>query len=187
MMKLLFQFAVAFAEEAGHGVAHADPHAIPWGSLFVQAFNFIFLFALLVFLLRKTVSAHFANRAKEYMQLVERAESARQEAEKGRTEIANRLSKLEQSAQGTAQQARSEAEELRARMLEEAKNLSAKLEEEAKRTTAVELEKAKADLRSELLQRALSISTESLKKNLGTSEQKKLQNEFVEKIQVVGG
>jgi F0F1-type ATP synthase membrane subunit b/b' len=61
------------------------------------------------------------------------------------------------------------------------------LEEEAKRTAAVELEKAKAELRHELLREALSKSSDSLGRSLDSNEQKKLQNEFAEKIQVVSG
>ena len=56
-------------------------------------------------------------------------------------------------------QARSEAADLRTKMMEEAKQLSRRLEQEAQRTAAVELEKAKAELRTELLEKAL-VATE---------------------------
>lgn len=162
-------------------------HAIPWHNLFAQAFNFTLLFGLLAYLLKEPIKKHFADRAAGYRELVDRAENARREAERTNHEIKERLARLEATAQRSAEQARAEAADLRSRMMQEAKNLATKMEQEAQRTTAVELEKAKMELRRELLTRALSAAGEELQKNLGSSDQKKLQNEFVEKIEVVSG
>lgn len=128
MIQLLFLSAVALAEE-GHGAAHADPHAIPWSSIFVQFFNFAVLFAILIFLLRKTVAAHFKNRAEEYKTMVTRAESARLEAEKTKSEVEKRLANLEARSVDTVKQAETEAAALKTRMVEEAKQLTVKLEQ----------------------------------------------------------
>jgi F-type H+-transporting ATPase subunit b len=190
MLKLLLlNIASVFAQEAEHAVEHLEHEAvtIPWGSLFVQAFNFIFLFGLLFFLLRKAVKAHFADRAQTYRELVDRAENARKEAEKTHAVMKDKLAKLETSAAQSAHQAKTEADALRAKLMEEAKQLSKKMEQEAQRTAALEIEKAKATLRAELLGKAIEATEEKLKKSLGTSDQKKLQNEFAEKIEVVGG
>lgn len=189
-----------FAEDAAHSTgeaghetstheagAHHDPHAIPWHSLGVQAFNFGVLFAILFVVLRKTVKAHFQHRAEEYKQMVARAEEAKAEAERGHHAIKERLAKLESTAEEGLARARSEAEDLKKKMMEEARTLSQRLQTEAERTAGVELEKAKAELRRELLQSALNASRESLKGSLDSSEQKKLMNEFADKIQVVGG
>jgi F-type H+-transporting ATPase subunit b len=192
MMAFLVHLAVmtsAFAEEHGaatHEAAH-ETHGVPWESIFVQTFNVVFLFALLFYLLRKTVIAHFEHRARDYKQMVERAEAARREAEKGRQTIKDRLAKLEESSSQLAVQAKTEADGLRNRMMAEAKTLSARLEQEAQRTASVELEKAKAELRREILTQAINDSRENFKKNLSSSEQQKLQREFADKIQVVGG
>lgn len=168
------------------GGAHGDPHAIPWSSISIQALNLSLLILFLYLALRKTVSALFANRAKDYQTLVSRAEAARLEAEKGKLEIKERLARLEATADQGVTQARAEAEELRAKMIQEAKALAARLEAEAERTAKIEAEKAKTELRRELLQKALNETREDLKK-LGSTEQKKLQAEFADKIQVVGG
>lgn len=188
MIKLFFFTATVFAEEARHVVSGAhEGQTIPWTSVGVQTFNFGLLLVVLFMLVRKSVAAHFENRAKEYAQLVERAETARRQAEKSHSEIKERLAKLEATAEQGARTARVEAEELKGRMITEAKTISSKLDVEARRSVEVELDKAKAELRRELLARALEASRDSFKTNLGSSEQKKLQNEFVEKIQVVGG
>lgn len=186
MIQLLFMSAVALAEE-GHGAAHVDPHVIPWSPIFVQFFNLAVLLGFLTYLLRKTVVKHFATRAEEYKEMVSRAEKARTEAEATKAAVAQRLARLEASSVDTVKQAEAEASALKTRMVEEAKQMSVKLEQDAKRTVEVELEKAKADLRRDLLTKALESSKDNLSKNLGSSDQKKLQNEFAEKIQVVGG
>ena len=187
-LKVLFFQVCAFAEEAHHAAEGGhDPHAIPWHSLFVQSFNFVVIFALLYFVLRKAVKAHFEHRARDYKVMVDRADAARREAEANKRTIADRLQKLESGAESSLAEAKSEAETLRARMVTEAKEITTRLEADAQRTAQSELERAKAELRRELLQTALKSSNENLQKSLSSTEQKQLQNEFVEKIQVVGG
>lgn len=186
-MKLLLLMATTWAQEgAEHAAGPGETLSIPWGNIFVQAFNLFLLVALLTYLLRKTVKQHFAQRAQEYKELVDRAENARQEAEKTNRNIKDKLAKLEAGAKENVTRAGQEAENLRARLLKEAKTLGQKLAQDAQRTAVIELEKAKAELRNELLEQALHSSSENLKRSLGTTDQKKLQNEFVEKIELVG-
>lgn len=175
----------AFASSGAHGEAHAVE--IPWTSIGVQAFNVIVLLVVLTVLLRKAVAMHFANRAKEYTALVQQAESAKKQAEARYREIKERMDNLEAGAEQSLVQARQEAEELKKKLATEAQTVSARLKTEAERTVATEIEKAKAELRHELLQSALATSHEVLKSSLSSSEQTKLQNEFVQKIEVVGG
>ena len=173
----------AYAASAG------GDHAVhvPGWALFVQAFNVVVLLTILFILLRKGAVAHFANRAKEYNDLVQRAEAAKQKAELGHREIKERLDKLESGAEASLIQARVEADELKAKMIGEARAVSERLRSEAQHTVATEIERAKAELRADLLQSALATSQEVLKSSLSSSEQAKLQSEFVQKIQVVGG
>ncbi len=189
MIHWILLLGQAWAEGADHAAAAGhDAHgAIPWNSIFVQTFNISFLLILLTVILRKTVKAHFEHRARDYQLLVSRAETARIEAEKGKQAVKERLAKLEATSEQVVSQARSEAEELRGRMMSEAKTMAARLTQEAERTVKVEVEKAKAQMRKELLEKAITDARENLTKNMSSSEQQKLQREFAEKIQVVGG
>lgn len=188
MMKLILLNAIGFAEEAHHAAEGAHgAHGIPWAGIGVQAFNLGVLVVLLVYFLAKAARAHFKNRAQAYQQLVARAEEAKNQAEKTHREIKTRLAELESSAEQSIRSAQTEADQMKQRLMSEAKSLVQKLEKDAQRAVEFELEKAKAHLRQELLERALESSRDNLSKNLGSTEQKKLQNEFVEKIQVVGG
>ena len=185
MMHILIFAARAWGED-GHAAAGAHhATAIPWSSLLTQTFNFVFLFVLLGYVMRKSVSAHFATRAREYDNLVTRAEAARVEAERGKREIEQRLAALEGEAGDSEAKARAEAARLRTALNEEAREFSIKLEREATQAAALAVEKAKAELRRELLDHALTASGEQMRTGLSQTEQKKLQTEFVEKIQVV--
>ena len=193
IMKLILFLGTAWAEEgahhasaAAHEAGHHAPVVIPWMNIGVQVFNLVLLFSLLIYLLRKGVKAHFAHRATDYQQLVQRAQTAKDEAERGRQEIQNRLNKLESGAEEGLAQARRDAAELKLKLQAEAKELSVKLEADAKRTTQVELEKAKDELRRELLESALQASSNTLRTSLSSGEQKRLQDAFAKKIQVVG-
>src|SRR5258708_39003888 len=107
----LSNIATAQAEEHGAGAAGVHELTIPWTSIFVQGFNLVLLLGLLVFLLRKTVKQHFAERAESYRQLVDRAEKAKREAERAHTQVKDKLAKLEAGAAQDVAHANQEAAE----------------------------------------------------------------------------
>jgi F-type H+-transporting ATPase subunit b len=183
-LALLFSSVVAFAQHAGEH--EVDPHLIPWATVGAQAYNFFVLIAVLIYLLRHAVIAHFKGRGSAYIELLARTKKAREEAERSHRDIAGRLKSLQNSANDSLKQAEVEAEQMKMRMIEEAKILAEKIQIEGKRTVHLEFEKAKAMLRGELLHAAIDVSKDSLKKSIGSSEQQRLQTEFAQKIQVVG-
>ena len=129
----------------------------------------------------------FSRRGTNYRDAIKRAKAAKAEAETKRREIQERLTKLESTRDQSIEQARAEAAALRAQIIEEAKTLAAKLKTDAEQTAAVELERAKVALRRELLDQSVLLATKLLsdKDKLQEQDQKRLQSEFVEKIQVV--
>jgi F-type H+-transporting ATPase subunit b len=181
---LFSSFSFAGGAFAASGGEH-DPHAIPWMLIAAQAFNVAVLFGGLIFLLRAAAKKFFATRQETYLELVNRADAARIEAERGRAEIASKLSTLENNTQKSIAQADNEAAQMRNKIVNEAKELAAKMKDEASRSVKVELDKAKSQLRVELLNAAVESARASLKDKVGGPEQKKLQMEFVDKIQVV--
>ncbi|MGE0764619.1 MAG: ATP synthase F0 subunit B [Bdellovibrionales bacterium] len=170
---------------AAGGGEHHGAEVIPWSTIAAQAFNFFLLVAILAWVSRKAVSQMFTERKKTYLDLVQRADAAKNEAEKNRREIAGRLQKLEDTAQESLVQAKSQAQEMQQRIMAEARELANKAKEEAERAARFELERAKQELREEVLGSAVEAARKALQDKVSGAEQKKLQSEFVEKIQVV--
>ncbi len=170
----------ALAADGAHG--HSE---IPWMTIVSQAVNLGLLVLLLVYLTRKTVARIFRERKQMYLDLVEKADAAKNEAEKNRREIAQRLQELESTPEQAINQARVEAEEMHKKVLDDARELAKKTREESERAAQFELERAKIELREELLSTAVEAARKILRDQVGGPEQKKLQSEFVEKIQVV--
>lgn len=164
---------------------HGGPTEIPWHSIIVQAVNLFGLLALLGWILRKSVTSYFNDRRQVYLDLVQKADSAKLAAEQSRREIATKIENLEKTTEQSLRQASAEAAELRTRILAEAKEVTAKMQAEAERTAAVELEKAKLELRQSMLTTAVDAARKTLQEKVGGAEQKRLQNEFAAKIQVV--
>lgn len=172
--------------ESGHGnTEHGGHEGIPWPTIVSQAVNFGLLLILLAYLTRQSITKMFSERKKMYLELVQKADEAKFEAESNRQQIADRLQKLEGSAQQSLEQAKAEAAEMQQRLISEAQELASKAREEAERAARFELERAKQELRAEILTTALEAAQKAMRDKVGSPEQKKLQNEFVEKFQVV--
>ena len=178
---------IVMAQEAAHESAHepgGEQHSIPF-SVTLQAINFVLYGGLLFYFLRKPTVAYFRNRHEAYKQALVKAESARREAELKKREMQERLEALELSSAESIQQARVEAEALKKRIVEEAKSMSTHLRDEARRTAEFEIERAKGQLREELISQSVALSRKMLEEKIGEPDQKRLQTEFVDKIQVV--
>lgn len=175
----LLASGAAHAASGGHGDG-GIPAAVYW-----QALNFVLFAALLWFLLRKKVPAYFKERAANFNMALAKAEKARLEAEAQKREIEQRLKTLQASADQSVAQAKAEAEELRKKILREAEELSVRMKEDARRTAEIELQRAKTELREEVLAQAVTAAKQILSEKIAETDQKRLQSEFVEKIQVV--
>ena len=150
-----------------------------------QFVNFSLFVALLFFLLRKKVAAYFQEREAQFKQALLRAEHSRNEAEKQKNIIKQKLEKLEATAATDRAQAQKDAEELKLKIITEAKELVANLKKETERTADSEIQRAKLELRDELLNASIEQAKKILKEKVNEPDQKRLQDEFVEKIQVV--
>lgn len=164
--------------------AGGGEEGVPLKLVVVQAGNLILLVGLLVYFSRKKIQGHFSARRSNFQELVGKAERARAEAERANQTIAEKLRTLESKAEDDKREAVRTAEELKSRLQSEAQDLARRLNEDAKKTAALEIEKAKEKLRAELLDEAIKTARAALRDTVGEPEQKRLQTEFVEKIQV---
>jgi F-type H+-transporting ATPase subunit b len=180
---------LAFAEEHGaaHGDAHGGAHAaggIP-ASVVFQAINFVIFAGLGFYFLRKPIRNFFNGRRSNYHAALNKAEQLKRDAEQRKADIGERLRALEATSKQTLDQARAEAEAMSARILQEANELSKNLRDEAGRTAEAEVSRAKGQLRDELLNQSVALSKQILSERIVETDQKRLQTEFVDKIQEV--
>ncbi len=157
---------------------------IPFHEIGPQIFNFLVFAGLLFYFLRKPTIALFANRASNYHAALNKASQALAEAKAQKQEIENKLTEMKRGHRDSVAQAKREAEQLKLSAVEEARAEAKRMAEEAERTIRVELDKAKAELRNFMLQQAISMADKDLGGQLDANEQKRLQKEFVGKIQV---
>jgi F-type H+-transporting ATPase subunit b len=190
--------ALAFAQEAAseaakeagaegaaaeHVVgAHAHTTGVPF-SVALQAINFAIYIALLVWLLRKPVANFFRTREQIYKQAVMKAESAKRDAEKKKRDMQQRLSQLEASSEEALSNARAEAAALMLQIQQDAEAMANRLRDEAGKTASIEIERARTEIREEMLTQALALSRKVLEDKMAEPDQKRLQTEFVTKIE----
>ena len=176
----LMMTVLSFANDGGGH--HAE--GVPTSFIGIQALNLGILLAILFYVLRKPVVEHFEARKSTFLTALNKAETARREAESQKAKIAEQLAELKGNAEKSLSQARAEAEELKRQIIREAETLSQTLKQEADRTVRIEVEKAKVALRNELLEQAMQTAEGKLSSQMAEQDQLRLQNEFVEKIQV---
>lgn len=164
----------------------AEEHHAEAGLPFVvilQFINFFLYVGLIVYFGRKPIADYFKTRQANFYVAVKRADALRAEAQAKRAETQARLAKLEATRDQSIQDARKEAAALRAQIVEEARGLSEKLKVEAERTAVVEIERATAVLRDDLLSQSIVMAQRILTDKMQDQDQKRLQDEFVQKIE----
>ena len=169
---------------AASGGEHHDA-GVPTRTVIFQLINLSLFVGVLVFFIRKPIRDYFSTRSLTYRDAAEKAERAIKQAELQKVEMAEQLSQLSSSADASLGKAKEEAEELKRQIIQEAENLTLTLRQEAERTVKYEIERAKAALRDEMLEQAIHVAQTRLDGKMAEPDQRRLQTEFVEKIQVV--
>lgn len=151
----------------------------------LQAINFFIFVAILVWLLRGPVKNYFYNKEANFKQALARAENAKLAAIAQKNEMAEKLNDLNQSTEKALADAKVDAIAMQAKMQAEANEMSARIRADAQRTAEFEIERAKKTLREEMLTQSLALAQKMLCDKMVDGDQKRLQTEFVDKIQVV--
>lgn len=171
----------AWAQEPGGG---HESGGIPT-TVYYQALNFFALLAVLFFFLKKRIGTHFEKRHEVLTTALTESRRAKEEAEKKHQEYSVRLRDLEKEASQTLENIRREGEEVKRRLVEEARRLAENIELDAKRTAENEVAKARTHLYEETVTQVLEGARALLKKTVVETDQRRLNKEFVEKIEAV--
>ncbi|MEW6673448.1 MAG: ATP synthase F0 subunit B [Thermodesulfobacteriota bacterium] len=182
---LMLSFAAGASwgsSEGGHGEEAATKGWVATDTYRVM--NFVVLAVVLFLLLRKPVSQVFKNRIKGIQDQLHDLEVRKKEAEKLLAEYEERLMHLDQEAETIIAEYVRQGQEARGRIIQEARAAADKVEEQARRNIDHEFEIAKLKLKGEVLEKALIKAEEKIKNRITPDDQKKLVDEYIEKVVV---
>ena len=175
---LLTVASVALAAEGGE---HASSSALLKDFLY-RCFNFAITFGLLAYFLTKPLRKSFAGRREGIEKALRDAETAKAEAEAKFAEYDTKLSKAEAEIENIYAAIKREGELERERILTNAREMAEKITQEAQNAASNEVAKARIELRREATRIAIEIAEELLTKNITGDDQKRLVNEYMQKV-----
>lgn len=177
---LLLLLPVA-ALAAGGGGEHADSGVILKDFLY-RCFNFALMVGLLVYFVRKPIRNGLRNRREEIETMLADAQAAKEAAEAKYREYSEKLEKATEEIEGISAAIRREGELERDKILAHARDMSEKILQEADARAANAVARAKGELRAEAAQLAVDLAEEYLKKEFSPSDQKRLVEEYMQKV-----
>jgi F-type H+-transporting ATPase subunit b len=174
--------ALPAVEEAHHGEEHAA-HAGPPLSLLFYTVNFA-IFAYFIVgrgILPSVRRWAFARRDRVITEIAA-AQQARDEAERLRAEWAQRVASLEQEIAEIRRLAAADAERERERIIRAAQETAAAIAADARRATAQEVARAQSELRSELARQAVAVAERLIRERTTADDQRRFVHEFLREV-----
>lgn len=170
--------AIVFASSEG-GHHEGVPKAVLY-----QFINISILIVGLIYFTKDSIVQFFAGRKTAYLEAAQKSAFAREQAEKDFVEIKHKLNSLESTRQESIDKATAHSDELKKQILNEANEVSRRIREEAELTAKLEIQRAQKELRAQLLRDSMEAARVVLTKDLGSSDQQKLQNDFINNVGV---
>jgi F-type H+-transporting ATPase subunit b len=155
----------------------------PLLSFAFKVLNFLVLMAILIKLLSKPLGNFLKNRQAKVRQALEDAEKARAEAEKKIREYEKRLAHIDEEIQEVHRALREEGEKEKARIVSEAERMAENIKNQARATAEQEIRRAQSILREDMTDLAVKIAEEILKKGMSRSDQKRLLEDYIAKME----
>ncbi|GAB4369170.1 MAG: ATP synthase F0 subunit B [Deltaproteobacteria bacterium] len=172
--------AAAAAEEAtGH---HGG---IPWFEILKQAVNFLILAGVLVYFLRKPLSAFLAERTAMLRTSIEEASRAREAAVEKLSAVEERMKRLSGEIEELNRRMDGEAGEESRRLQEAAMAEIRRVQEQVRFAADQEVRKAKQALRREASVLSAKAAEEILAKTITPEDQDRLVRENIEKLKEI--
>jgi F0F1-type ATP synthase membrane subunit b/b' len=157
---LIFISAAAFASGAEHG---GDEGGIPLGKIGIQFLNLGILLTALIYFVRKSIIAVFAQRQVSYYEQSVKTAAALKLAEAELADIKHKLSTLESTEAESLKKAQVEAEKTRKQIIEDAGAQAEKLKSDVSLVIGAEVYKAKNEIRNEIIEKSIATAKESVR------------------------
>ena len=149
--------------------------------------NTLIVIAILYKVAYKPVRKFFEERREGIQKALTAAEKARAESELLLGEQRSKVADLEAELGRVRKQGETERGSLQARLQADQDTLAERLLEHARGAIKLEGEKARAELQNEAARLAVELAGEILQKNLGPEDQKRLMENFLNKVETVNG
>lgn len=140
-------------------------------SLLFPYINLAIFLALAVFIFKKPILNALASKRVNYLAIVERANLAKEEAERKHRELDARLKGLDAELDKMRREVKTAADQEAAAILSSGQALAEHLKREAKRIAEAEIAVAKEEIRSEILEQVRQKTAEELKRTLDDNRQ----------------
>ena len=156
----------------------------PWLSFAFKVLNFAILVAILLKFLSRPVGNFLKNRQVRVRQALEHAERAKADAENRMEEYEKRIAHIDEEIAEIHRILKEEGEREKGKIIAEAERMSEQIKEQARLTAEQELRVAQRVLREELADLVVKVAEEVVRKGLNRSDQKKLFQEYLEKMEI---
>lgn len=183
-MKLLVNLLIILAPALVFASSEGEHHIEIPKSVLYQFINITILAVGLVYFTKDSVVQFFSARKTAYLEAAQKSAFAREQAEKEFVDIKNKIETLDATRIESLNKAKSHSEELKKSILDEANDISRRIQEEAELTVKLEVHRAQKELRTQLMKDSMEAARIVLTKDLGSSDQQKLQNDFINNVGV---
>ena len=175
--------ASAQAAEPGHGAQeHGAAHGTPWSTLFFTVINFLLFVWILSRYVWPQVRLWLQERRSSLVEELRAAAQARHEAERLRSQWAERLARLGDEVGRLRQEMLETLEKERQRVLAEAQRTAEAIRRDAERQAAAELRRLREELRAELLRHAEEIAVTLVRQHWSAADQQRAIEEFLQQV-----
>jgi F-type H+-transporting ATPase subunit b len=175
---LLLIPAIAFASGDG---GHAEGNAVLKDFLY-RCFNFALMVGLLLYFVTKPIRKGLKERTEEIRKTLADAQAAKEAAEARQREYSDKLARATEEIAGITEAIRREGELEREKILLAAKEMAEKIEKEATNKASGVVAKARTELREEAARLAVELAENLLKKQVSADDQKRLVDEYMQKV-----
>jgi len=148
-----------------------------------KAINLAVYVAILVFLIRKPMTAFFASRSQEIQDSLQKADQEKREALAQLKTVEERLNKLDTEIAEIKAQATREAEAEYQRVLKSAEEDSVKLRETAEREIEGLVKTARMELKSYAAQQAVTIAEGLIRNEMRDADAHRIVDDYISELE----
>jgi F-type H+-transporting ATPase subunit b len=188
MLKLILTVAAYFisfkalaSAESGHGEGHGEIPKV----VYYQAINVGIIFIAGYCFGKQKIADFFHQKRQLFVDAQQKANKALDLAKHEHHDVKTRLDKLKHNRVDTISRANADANDLRKQIIADAELMAKKLKLEAEQASQIEIHRVKNELRDQLVREAFELSRKDINTKATAADQKRLQQDFINKVQVV--